>query len=191
MLHFEWQILQVTLTLSSFSDISSGIIYLIMKIEIPRLKFTKWMALKGDFKMSDFLEAREIGIYIVSRKKIKSIGNRNASYLDENLVYIGMTTNSLRYRLNNLKKQIYHTERGHSGGRKIRDTILPNMKPTEELFFAYAVVSTRSKTDKSLADFKSMGIVKFQEEFLLGKFYSKYGTTPKCNGYRRGEERFE
>jgi hypothetical protein len=162
-----------------------------VKIDIPKLKFTKWIEIESIPPILGDLGNHK-GIYLIAKKPRGITALASADPSDADILYIGMTTQSLRSRLRKLVAAV-STARKHSGGRRIANLFGPyptgNVWKKDALYISYSAPYGKAPRDKTPDHFEEMGVICYLEYHLLGAFFERHGFTPKCNGKRRGEVR--
>jgi len=161
-----------------------------MPPKIPKPSFSKWIEL-SEFIEAGPLPARVMGVYLISKKKPRA-ASRRPVITDPDIIYIGMSTSTLRNRLRSFYRAACRSGRGHSGGRKVAEKFGSYKngwsRKSVKLYVSYWAPYGQREKEMSYRYFKQMGIVTYLEYRYLGQYYKKHLRTPVCNANRRGQE---
>lgn len=162
------------------------------QINTPRITFCNWIELSEYFEnTSKYIQPRCPGIYLISKAKEQK-GRCKTN--DKKIIYIGMSTTSVKTRLRNLCNIVLKNQPApHSGGKTIVEKF-GNYKPgkgqwkKEKLYVSFSTpYGEVDPYSKNYSKFKKMGIVSYLEFKLIGRYYKKHGRTPVCNKDYLGE----
>jgi hypothetical protein len=159
--------------------------------KVPVLQFSAWSEIErfaSELRLS--IPVRSPGLYLVARKTGRFDNALAADPIDKDIIYIGMTTSSLRARLTKFWVAL-NGGKGHSGGKRTRKTYGDyfgrDKTSSASLYVAYCAPFGQLDRQKTGDHFYQMGMVTLLEYQLLGDWYRLHGRTPSCNAKRRGE----
>lgn len=157
-------------------------------LNIPKIQFSKWIEISKRNKLKEFNSKGTAGVYIVSIKKNSYKSNYPAKILDKDIIYIGMSTASVRSRVDKFNSRIRGTNASHSGGKRIFSLFhkYPTSKKwkNRKLFVA---VSCRFRPINKLINFKDFiikGKITYIEYFLFARFFKRFQRLPIRNKVR-------
>lgn len=152
-----------------------------------KINFSKWFEL-DDYLENCPVEIRSSGVYIISLKSPKNVSNRKASCTDKDIIYIGMSSTSLRYRIKSFCWTIKGKKENHSGAQRIRKLLgkydIRKYK-NKKIYVSYFIPTGHIHNPLRPSDYKTMGITSYFEFLIIGKFFKKFNQTPIGNANKR------
>ncbi|GIC75349.1 hypothetical protein [Moritella sp. F3] len=133
--------------------------------------FSEWFNFK-DFEAKDGIEQQ--GTYIIGKFEIKP--SEKVDFIDNNIIYVGETTQKLKIRLKAFSNSAFKRKNGHSGGWTFSSKYLDKIPVDEiphDLYLSIYSPEGNSAQKKALA--------KFAERKVILSYCLAHGKYPSCN----------
>lgn len=154
-------------------------------IKLPKTQFSRWVEISQRMELEEFNKKRLPGLYIVSSKKSSYKSNSPAKVLDKDIIYIGMTTTSIKGRVDKFYRRVRGLKGSHSGGKRILSKFKKYPNSTKwknrKIFIAVSCRFEKNEPKITYKDFIKMGKISYIEYYLFARYFKKFKRLPIGN----------